>query len=129
MKECLRNRVKQARRKIKEDDPSRAPPPKKARESSTKDDLLRRYPVRSNDSSSTEDPASIAEHLKALDAEMAKDKPRDTTYLPLMSTLFSSQRSYVEDVKHILLVYPALRLPNVVSYNAHTVSQCHNIEI
>ena len=62
----------------------------------------------------------IAEHCKALEAELAKDKPRDTVILPIMSTLFTSRRSYIEhdaeDVKHILLVYPALKRPTVVSF-------------
>jgi hypothetical protein len=72
-----------------------------------------------NDGSSSEDAASIAEHLKGVTSEMAKEKPRDSVVLPLMRTLFSSRRAYIkhdaEDVGSILEIYPALRRPSVVS--------------
>ena len=101
------------------EDPSKVPPPKKTREATIKNDLLRRYPTRINDGTSSEDAASIAEHLKGVTSEMAKEKPRDSVVLPLMRTLFSSRRAYIEhdaeDVSNILKVYPALRRPSVVS--------------
>ena len=119
MVECLRNRIKHARKKLREEDPLKVPPPKKSREATVKNDLLRRYPTRLNEGTSSEDPASIAEHLKGIISEMAKEKPRDSVLLPLMRTLFSSRRSYIEhdaeDVSNILEVYPALRRPSVVS--------------
>ena len=104
---------------MREEDPSKVPPPKKTREATIKNDLLRRYPTRINDGTSSEDAASIAEHLKGVTSEMAKEKPRDSVVLPLMRTLFSSRRAYIEhdaeDVSNILEVYPALRRPSVVS--------------
>ena len=119
MLECLRNRIKHARKKLREEDPLKVPPPKRTREATAKNDLLRRYPARINEGTSSEDPASITEHLKGIATEMAKEKPRDSVLLPLMRTLFSSRRSYIEhdaeDVSKILDVYPALRRPSVVS--------------
>ena len=129
MLESLRNRIKYSRRKLREEDPSKVPPPKKTRETTIKNDLLRRCPARVNEGASSEDPASIAEHLKGVTSEMAKERPRDSVVLPLMRTLFSSRRSYIEhdaeDVSSIIDVYPALRRPSVVSkfyiidYNGH----------
>ena len=119
MLECLRNRIKHARKKLREENPSKTPPPKKTREATVKNDLLRCYPTRLNEGTSTEDSTSIEEHLKGVASEMAKEKPRDSVLIPLMRTLFSSRRSYIEhdaeDVNHILEVYPALRRPSVVS--------------
>ena len=92
---ALRNRIKYSRKKMRED-PSKVPPPKKTREATIKNDLLRRYPTRINDGTSSEDAASIAEHLKGVTTEMAKEKPHDSVVLPLMCTLFSSRRAYIE---------------------------------
>ena len=115
---ALCSRIKYSRKKMRED-PSKVPPPKKMREATIKNDLLRRYPTRINDGTSSEDAASIAEHLKGVTSEMAKEKPRDSVVLPLMRTLFSSRRAYIEhdaeDVSSILEIYPALRCPSVVS--------------
>ena len=124
---ALRNRVKYSRRKPREEDPLKLPPPKKTREAIVKNDLLRRYPTRVNEGTSSEDPASIAEHIKGVTSEMAKEKPRDSVVLPLMRTLFSSRRAYIEhdaeDVNNILEVYPALRRPSVVS-GFYTIGYC-----
>ena len=66
---ALRNRIKYSRKKMREEAPSKVPPPKNTREATIKNDLLRRYPTRINDDTSSEDAASIAEHLKGVTSE------------------------------------------------------------
>ena len=112
--ECLCNRIKHTRKKLR-DDPLKVPPPKKMREATVKNDLLKRYPTRLNEGTSSEDPASIAEHLKGIASEMAKEKPRDSIVLHFLSSRRPCIQHDAEDVSNILEVYPALRRPSVVS--------------
>jgi hypothetical protein len=85
-----------------------------------KTDMLKCYPfVASNSQSSLcEDSASISSHLKAIDEEMKKAKPRDQLLLPLMKSTFTVRRDFVQNqannVKEILEKYTALNHPAVI---------------
>ena len=52
-------------KKLREEDPLKVPPPKRTIEATAKNDLLTRYLARINEGTS-EDPASITEHLKGI---------------------------------------------------------------
>ena len=112
--ECLCNRIKHTRKKLR-DDPLKVSTPKKTRQATVKNDLLKHYSTRLNEGTSSEDPASIAEHLKDIASEMAKEKPRDSIVPHSLSSRRSCIQHDTEDVSNILEVYPALCRPSVVS--------------
>ncbi len=139
MKECLENRLKMSRRKMKRQGDTASPSAKRQRSSHPKDHLLQRsvfvelptssmqyfivlincrYPVRVQDVES-EDPRSVVEHNKALCEEMKKPKPRDALLLPLMKKTFQDRRIFIQNdastVVEILEHYPAMARPAVVS--------------
>ena len=76
-------------------------------------DLLRRYPVCTTSAGSiSSDPESLAKHESAMNAELAKSKPRDTVLLPLMKSTYHNSRNFIlkeaTSVASILSKYPAL---------------------
>ena len=79
--------------------------------------LRRRYPI--NNSEMIDDPQSIEGHLKGLETELKKAKPRDNVLLPLMKSTFQERRDRIidtqETVSSVLLQYPALSRLAVVS--------------
>ena len=118
IQECLRNRIKQARRKLHKmgDEGAEGTAPKRQRKSSH-NHLFRRYTV--TQGGSADDPRSVEEDCKAMCAEMKKGSPRDQVLLPLLKSTYNSRRTYVEfdtdaDVRSTLTAYPALHRPAAV---------------
>lgn len=90
------------------------PTPKRRKKDTEK---LRRYPV--NSPVMLENPETTEKHKKAIKTELAKSRPRDNVLLPLMKSTFGDRRMLVlSDVllDEILLAYPALSRPAIVSY-------------
>jgi hypothetical protein len=119
---CLRNRVKQAKRKLRskgvvaDEDGST---PKRQRKSGNNDHLFRRYPAQGGGGGSLDDPRSIEEHCKGMREEMKKASPRDHVLLPLLKSTYEDRRAYIEfdseaDVRSMLEAYPALHRPAAV---------------
>ena len=129
----MRNVIKTDNRKARRSgDVVSAPPSKRSKKDPTME-LLRRYPV-SASNLNIEDPASVQLHLKGIEEEMKRAKPRDTVLLPLLRTTFGERRLFVlndaSNIKEIRDCYPALTIPAVVSYcRAYTCNQvCINWE-
>ena len=82
------------------------------------DKLIRRYPV--TVSSEVADEATMEQHLKAIQEEMGKSKPRDRVLLPLMKVTFQNRLLYIRNdatsVKEIIEKYPCFKCPSIVSY-------------
>ena len=80
--------------------------------------LLHRHPLKM--AKPTEDDDSCEKHLKALESEMNKEKPRDSILLPLMKSTFTIRISTMQDedctVSEVVSTYGALSHPSVVSY-------------
>ena len=88
-----------------------------------------RYPILNPLVVDNED--SIAAHKAAIEAELAKKKPKDSILVPLMKSTFSSRRPYILDeaisVVQILEKYPALNRPVIVSCKPYTIHcQCYS---
>ena len=117
----VRNVIKTYNKKaVREDDD--APQNKRKK---IKTELLKRYPVTSFKSTLSDDAASIQSHLKTINEELKKTKPRDQLLLPLMKSTFTIRRDYVQNeansVKDILEKYPALNRPAVVNIYTYKV--------
>lgn len=114
MVERVRNVVKRDNKRGKHPTDGDTPAPKRRSKGS---ELLRRYPVGSS-VSDIENPETTAEHLKALNNELQKTRPRDTILLPLMKSTFGARRMFIlsdaVSVGAILQEYPALSRPAVV---------------
>ena len=80
--------------------------------------LFDRYPPLNP--SEVSDDSTQERHLKALDQEMKKEKPRVAVLLELMELTFSHRREYVlnvaSSVEDILKKFPALCQPDVVRH-------------
>ena len=76
------------------------------------------YPIKSQQGV-LDDPQSLQGHLKALETELKKAKPRQSIVLPLMKSTFSSRHKWILDtevtIDSALKKYPALSRPSVVS--------------
>ena len=94
-------------------------PVKKKRSMSTKDELIRRYPVQCNASMPAEDTLRNEQHMKAIEDELKKAKPRNAVLLPLLKLTYPDRRMYVQNVAtsvaDILTKHKALSRPAVVS--------------
>lgn len=117
MVERVRNVIKRDWKKTTGVCAEEVPEPKRRRKGT---DLLRRYPVNSNTPSDLSENAETLEvHNKAIEAELAKAKPRDNVLLPLMRSTYGERRMFVlneqTSVSGILLKYKALSRPAVVS--------------
>ena len=77
-----------------------------------------RYPVRVEDVT-PEEPGSVVEHIKDMQEEMKKAKPRDTFLLSLMRNTFHDRRIFIKNdavnVADEVKYYPALGRPTVVN--------------
>ena len=126
MLECIRNRDKQAKKKVKDSTNLGSPTAKRQRLVAPKDDLLRRYPARIMDES-VDDMYSVKQHKKAMEDEFKKAKPRDSVLLPLMKSTFKERRMFVQDdarsVEDILDAFPSLCRPALVSIMSHYMCQ------
>lgn len=81
---------------------------------------MRRYPVSSTaPTDSSENAETLELHKKAIDAELAKVKPRENVLLPLMRSTYGERRIFILNeeisVHGILQKYQALSRPAVVS--------------
>ena len=80
--------------------------------------LQQRYPLTFT-LPTDEDDESIKRHTKALDEEMARDKPRDHLLLPLMKSTFYARRMVIlndeQPVSDLLKEFGALKRISVVS--------------
>ena len=120
IQECLRNRIKAAKRKlqkkgIKGEEGSTS---KRQNKSGHNSQLFRRYPVQQG-SNPVDDPRSIDERCKAMTTEMEKARPRDQVLLPLLKSTYDSRRMFMEfdeeaDVRSTLQAYPAMCRPAAV---------------
>ena len=92
-------------------------PPSKRCKKDPATELLRRYPV-SSSNLNIEDPARIQVHLKGIEEELKRTKPRDTVLLPLFRSTFGERRLFIlndaTSMKEIQDCYPALTFPAVV---------------
>ena len=81
------------------------------------DSLLRRYPPAL--SQELIDEETLQQHLKAIDNEIEKNKPRERVLLPLMKSTFACRCLFVRkdasNVVEILEQYPSLKIPSIVS--------------
>ena len=117
MVERLRNVIERDSKKSKASPSDKAPEPKRRRKGT---DLLRRYPVNSNaPTDSNENAETLELHKKAINAELAKAKPRDCVLLPLLRSTYGERRIFIlneqTSVQGILQEYKALSRPAVVS--------------
>ena len=98
--------------KKRQSEEEEASPPAKKRPK-----LLDRYPPLSP--SDITDESTHERHMKAIKDELARDKPRTCVLQELMELTFCHRRefvlSYATSVDEILMTYPALRQPDVVS--------------
>lgn len=80
-------------------------------------EVMRRYPIGPN-SSTIDNPETIAELKKGILNELSKSKPRDSVLLPLMQSTFGERRMFIlseeVSVESILKEYPALSRPAIV---------------
>ena len=119
MVQRVRNVIKTANKKARLSGKQPESPVKAKKTTTARDELLRRYPVRCNTSVVAEDSSSLIQHMKAIEDELGKAKPRDTVLLPLLKLTYSERRMYVQEiatcVADILTKYKALSRPAVVS--------------
>ena len=121
MMQRIRNVIKTANKKARNLDENYTPDSqglqKKRRK---KEQLCRRYPIFSKNQGVCDDPQSIESHMKGLENELKKAKPRDHLLLPLMKSTFSVRRDWIvdgaESVASILKQYPALSRLAVVRF-------------
>ena len=66
------------------------------KQSKGKENLLRRYPASEKDDTLVAE-ETLEIHLKAIEDEMKKAKPRDLVLLPLMKSTFPSQCFYIRN--------------------------------
>ena len=108
-------------------------PPSKRRKKDPGQELLRRYPVSS--ANLIEDPSSVQVHLKGIQEELKRSKPRESVLIPLFRSTFGERRMFIlndaSSMKEIKECYPGLTIPAVVSimyakstYYGHTVIEC-----
>ena len=107
-------------------------PPSKRRKKDPGQELLWRYPVSS--ANLIEDPSSVQVHLKGIQEELKRSKPRESVLIPLFRSTFGERRMFVlndaSSMKEIKECYPGLTIPAVVSIMhvkstyGHTVIQC-----
>lgn len=118
MVERVRNVIKTDNRKARRCGDAVLVPPSKRSKKDPSMELLRRYPV-SSSNLNIEDPASVQLHLKGIEDEMKRTKPRDTVLLPLFRSTFGERRLFVlndaSSITQIRGCYPALAIPTVVS--------------
>ena len=114
----VRNVIKSDNKKARASGISYDVPPSKKEKKDKKQLLLMRYPIKSQQGV-LDDPQSVQGHLKALETELKKAKPRESIVLPLMKSTFSSRREWIldteETIDSALKKYPALSRPAVVS--------------
>lgn len=120
MKERIKNLIKRGKKRAPAQVPQDSTPEKKRKLCSGKAEILRRYPVKAGDHSlDIIDSETLDQHMKAIEAEVKKAKPRDSVLLPLMKLTFSHRRMYVQNdatsVHEILEKYPVLARPAIVS--------------
>ena len=117
MVERVRNVIKRDSKKTKGAPSKETPEPKRRRKGI---ELLRRYPVSSSEMS--ENTESLELHNKAIGAELAKAKPRDSVLLPLMRSTYGVRRMFILNeakcVQGILEKHKALARPAMVSTSA-----------
>ena len=117
MVERVRNVIKRDSKKTKGAPSEETPEPKRRRKGI---ELLRRYPVSSSETS--ENTESLELHNKAIGAELAKAKPRDSVLLPLMRSTYGVRRMFILNeakcVQGILEKHKALARPAMVSTSA-----------
>ena len=89
-------------------------PPSKRHKKDPAQELLRRYPVSSPNL--IEDPSSVQVHLKGIEEELKRSKPRESVLLPLFRSTFGERRLFVlNDAKSMKECYPAITIPALVS--------------
>lgn len=80
--------------------------------------LQRRYPT-APVAPTDDDDESVKRHMKSLDVEMERDKPRDHLLLPLMKSTFSARRMVIQNfeqpVIEFLTTFKAFKRISVVS--------------
>ena len=120
MLERIRNLIKADRKKNKDVRPNTPSALKHLKKSSARDQLLRRYPIKFNNGDFIEDPASVCQHLGAIEEEMKKAKPRESLILPLMKKTFRDRWEFVQhdalSVKVVIDKFPSLKFPAAVSF-------------
>jgi hypothetical protein len=116
----VRNVIKSANKKVQSSGTACVDdgfPPLKKEKKDKKQILLRRYPL-NNQGSVTDDPSSVDGHIKGMEVELKKTKPREGVLLPLMKSTFQSRRSWIidepEPVSVYLAKYAALSRPSVI---------------
>ena len=65
-----------------------------------------------------EDPSSVQVHLKGIEEELKRSKPRESVLLPLFRSTFGERMFVLNDassMKEIKDYYPGLTIPAVVS--------------
>lgn len=116
-------RVRNVAKNVAKGDKKRKGSPEGLEQSAAKrgkvDKLIRRYPIAV--SSDIVDPETMEQHLKAMQEEMEKSKPRDRILLPLMKATFQNRLLYIRkdatSVKEIIEKYPCFKFPSIVSWH------------
>lgn len=116
----IRNVIKTANKKARatSETPSGGAEVPRTKKGKKDNKLLTRYPLQSQ-ASTSDDPQSVQGHLKALEAELKKNKPRESIIHPLMKSTFQFRREWIldraEPIHSIIEKYPALSYTTVVS--------------
>ena len=95
-----------------------------------KNKMNERYPIL--DPLIVDNEESMAAHEAAIEAELTKKKPKDTTLIHLMKSTYFSRRPYILEeaisVSQILEKYPALNRPAIVSCKSCPLSRLCIVE-
>ena len=66
-----------------------------------------------------EDPSSVQVHLKGIEEELKRSKPRESVLLPLFRSTYGERRLFVlndaKSMKEIKECYPAITIPALMS--------------
>lgn len=123
MLERVRNVIKTDRKRSGSSIPTETTP----KRSKGKNNLLRRYPAAEKDDTLV-DEETLEIHLKAIEDEMKKAKPRDRVLLPLMKSTFPSRCFYIRNeatsVQQILDKYPSLKIPQMLEEDMNLITDC-----
>ena len=124
MLERVRNLIKNDKRKSPASSDMVVSAPK--RNKATDNSLIRRYPVRMPPHE--EDAETIQQHVKAIQEEMTKTKPREHVLMPLIKNTSTERWLFIKEntpnVGVVIEKYPFLKLPAIVSNVCVCVCVC-----